>query len=302
MAAVAEPVPYVLGTMTWHWASDAPQAKRDQITDSMNWTINQINTLAAYSGSVRTVYSAGTPTADASYLGQVRFGGQTNRRTALHEMGHWLGSGGIAEFRRLVSGGTFNGGITNLRARGYDGAGARVGSDGTHFWPYGMNFDNEFREPQRTVGMVAAQRADMGMGDGTYAIVGDRRFQNRSSRMILDAGSSSVARQQPNGTAANQTWRAGYVDGFVTLTSSTANLALDSLGITTDGGATGMRAANSSLLTQHWEMIPTDDGWFLLRNRATGRCLDNSGNQGAGAAMAVWWCSGHANQQWHLVR
>lgn len=301
-ATVPEPVPYVLGTMTWHFVGDAPQWKRDQINDSMSWVINQLNTLTDYHGSVRTVYSDGTPTADASFLGQVRFGGQTGRRTALHEMSHWLGSGSVRVFRQRVSANAFNNGITGLRVRSYDGPNGGMGSDGTHFWPYGMNYAREFVEPQRTIGMVAAQRADMGWGDGTFAITGDRRFQNRASRMLLDSGSGSVALQQPNGTAGTQIWRVGYVDGFVTLSDARSNLAIDSLGNNSDGGATAMRPYNPGQASQHWEMIATDDGWFQLRNRVTGKCLDNVGNQGAGAAMAVWSCGGHPNQQWHLVR
>lgn len=264
--------------------------------------MNQLNTLTDYYGTVRTVYSADTATADASFNGQVRFGGSNNRRTALHEMDHWLGSGGTDDFHSLVSGGVFTGATTGLRIRAFDGADSKISSDGTHFWPYGMNYDNEFTEPQRTIAIVAAQRADMGYGDGTHAIAGNRRFQNRASLMILDSGNSINAVQQPNTDVESQVWEVDYVNGFVTLTVNGGDLALDSIGVTNNGDATALRQASSSEINQQWEMIPIDNGWFMLRNRGVGKCLDNNANQSAGADMRLWTCTSHVNQQWHLVR
>jgi len=47
----------------------------------------------------------------------------------------------------------------------FDGPGAVVNSDGTHFWPYGLNYDSEAstENNRRHVLMVAALRRDMGI-------------------------------------------------------------------------------------------------------------------------------------------
>ena len=47
----------------------------------------------------------------------------------------------------------------------FDGPGAVGNSDGTHFWPYGLNHDSESstENNRRHVLMVAALRRDMGI-------------------------------------------------------------------------------------------------------------------------------------------
>ena len=52
----------------------------------------------------------------------------------------------------------------NAKIRAFDGLGANINSDGTHFWNYGLN-DNSEGNPgsfRRHVLMVAAFRKDMG--------------------------------------------------------------------------------------------------------------------------------------------
>ncbi|KAF2152800.1 hypothetical protein K461DRAFT_294438 [Myriangium duriaei CBS 260.36] len=299
--AYVQPTPYVLGTIGWALSGDAPDWALAEITDSMNWVMNQLNTLTDYHGTTSTVYDADVSTADASFLGQVRFGSQLTRRTALHEMDHWLGSGTVWEFQNLVSNGRFNGATVGRRIRSYDGSDAVLYSDGTHFWPYGMNYESEFSDPQRTIALVAAQRADMGWGDGTAAIAGSRRFLNRASQLMLDTTMGTNAVLANSTVSPSQIWQVGYIDGFVTLTIDNGTLSLGSSGDPTNGASTTISSTVSGQSDQYWEMIPTDSGWFLLRNKGTFTCLDNIGNEREGANMALWACGGHPNQQWHLV-
>lgn len=91
-----------------------------------------------------------------------------------------------------------------------------------------------------------------------------------------------------------------YADGYVELVSADGR-AIDSAGNTNNGDPTVL-APRSQSIAQQWELLTTDDGWFLLRNRQTFKCLDNVGELGAGASIRVWDCGGHPNQQWHLVR
>ncbi len=298
----SEPEPYVLGKMTWSFGGDAPGDKRTKINDSMDWLMNQINTLTDNASSIWVVYGADTPTADASFQGQIRFGGTISRRVALHESHHWLGVGTTWEYRSRVRDGAFHGDITDRRIHAFDGPDSRISGDQSHFWPYGNNYDNEFANPQRSIAIVSAMRGDFGWADAASAIKGDRRFQNRSSRMILDAGSGGAPLQRANAAVATQAWKTDYVDGFIILKTGTGNLSLDSLGNRGNGDNVALRATAPGEPAQQWEMIPTDGGWFLLRNRATGKCLDNMGNPGAGGTIHVWDCAGSSNQQWHLVR
>ncbi len=69
------------------------------------------------------------------------------------------GNGGKS-FRRSV--GRTNG---KQEIEAFDGAGANINSDGTHFWPYGLNYNSEGNTEsyRRHVLMVAAFRKDMGI-------------------------------------------------------------------------------------------------------------------------------------------
>ncbi len=297
-AAPVEQELYTVGQLTWSLDTAVSDDIRDRITDAMNWTINHTNTLAGYTGNVSVTYHQGTPTAEAGYRWRIQFGGSIGRRVALHELAHWLGSGTANAWGSYMWGGQWRGDIGNARIRAFDGPEAVMWGDSIHFWPYGLNYDNEFFETQRNVQLVSAQLADMGMGDAAAQFAGDRRFVNRSSRLLLDGtGSGPVAN---GGNAASLTWRVRYVDGHVVLASADGR-AIDSAGNTGNGDATVLAAASGGV-GQQWELIPTDEGWFLLRNRQTRKCLDNAGNQGGGAAIRVWDCGGHPNQQWHLVR
>lgn len=289
---------YTLGGLTWSFEGDAPDDVRGWITNAMNYAINQTNTLADYRGNVVVVYSRDTPTADAGYQWRIRFGGTISARVALHELGHWLGSGLYGPWEANVANGRFTGAITNRRIKAYDGPDAVVNADRFHFWPYGLLNEWDPVDSQRNVSIVSAQRGDMGLSDGVAAIVGERRFTNRSSGLFLD-NTATQPRAAANGTGSLG-WQVTFVDGFVVL-ANTAGQVLDGLGNTADGAATAL-AASSGSAAQQWEIIPTDTGWFQLRNRQTGKCLDNTGNQAVGAPIAVWSCGGHPNQQWHLAR
>ncbi len=54
--------------------------------------------------------------------------------------------------------------LGQVQIRAFDGTGANINSDGTHFWNYGLNYDSEGNtESYRLhVLMVAAFRKDMG--------------------------------------------------------------------------------------------------------------------------------------------
>ncbi|MBB4155173.1 hypothetical protein GGQ80_003091 [Sphingomonas jinjuensis] len=296
--------PYVLGTLRYSLASDIPADKLAGIRDAMEFAVAHTNVLGAFAGTVSVVYGSGTPTADASYQGQIRFGGAIGRRVALHELAHWFGSGSVGEWPGLVTNGRFTGPVANARIRAFDGAQAVLNADRMHFWPYGLNYDSEFAETQRNTQLVSAQRADMRLGvDETAAIAGVRRFHNRSGQLVLQgATTGATPTEEANAPAsAKQQWRVTFADGFVTLTNAESGLAIE--GTASGDNVAAVMAPASGATRQQWEMMPVGEGgWFLLRNRATGNCLDNIGNLAVGGAVRLWGCGFHPNQQWQLVR
>lgn len=302
--SVAVIEPYVIGSMTYTLAADIPADKVAAIRDSMDFAIAHTNTLAAFTGNVSVVFGAGTPTADASFLGQIRFGGSIGRRVALHELAHWLGSGSVQEWDRLVVNGRFTGMLTTGRMMAYEGPNAVVNADGAHFWPYGLNYDDEFSETQRNTQMVSAQFADMGLGpDAAAAIAGIRRLQNRSSELVLQGVPTGGAPVKTASAAVSlQQWRVSFADGFIALENAESGSTLASAGMT-GNDAPVLMAVPSVTGKQQWEMLPVGEaGWFLLRNRETGNCLDSSGDLTDAAPLRLWGCGFHPNQQWRLIR
>ncbi len=295
--------PYVLGTLSYTLAPDTPADKVPAIRDAMDFAMAHTNTLGAFTGNIWVVYGAGTPTADASFRGQIRFGGSIGRRVALHELAHWLGSGSVWQWSAAVANGRFTGALVDARIRAFEGSSAWLSADGLHFWPYGLNYDNEFSETQRNAQLVSAQVADMGIGsDATAAIGGVRRFQNRSSLFVLQGAATGEVPVETNSNVSSaQQWRVSFADGFVTLLNVETALAIEAQ----RGGDDVPAAMGSptSARNQQWEMMPVgEDGWFLLRNRDTGNCLDNIGVLTAAAPVRLWSCGFHPNQQWRLVR
>ena len=58
----------------------------------------------------------------------------------MHEMGHVFGVGTRGEWGANLSGGIWRGPRGARLIQQIDGPGAVINSDGTHFWPYGLNF------------------------------------------------------------------------------------------------------------------------------------------------------------------
>ena len=105
----------------------------------MNDCVATWNTYSSYNYNIPVVYGSGTPTADASYMGQIRFGGSGNYRTAMHESSHWMGTGTVWQWDQHQRWSIWNGTYTvNLR-RAYDGPGERQFIYGSHYGPQGAN-------------------------------------------------------------------------------------------------------------------------------------------------------------------
>ena len=160
------PVPPV-GALTWQLAGGSqnwPADIRERIVYAMQGAVAQYNRYGTFRKHITVNYNAGTPTAEANYDGWLQFGGSIGYRVALHEIAHTMGVGTYWAWGSNLSGGVWQGTQGKAQVRAFDGTGANINSDGTHFWNYGLNDDSEGNTEsyRRHVLMVAAFRKDMG--------------------------------------------------------------------------------------------------------------------------------------------
>ncbi|RYD83736.1 MAG: hypothetical protein EOP84_07440 [Verrucomicrobiaceae bacterium] len=294
--------------ITWYWAAvPSDTAIRDQIAASMNTAVANYNTYSNYNANIPVRYVPGVPTAQASWGGEIQFGGQRGARTAQHEMAHWMACGAHSGWTALMTGGSWDGIYANSKVQAYDGT-ANISGDSAHFWPYGWNYDSEGTWPQRNIGIVGGLRRDMGLSDETIGIAASTfdayRLQNRASGKGLDSYGATVngsnAVQWGLNTNQNQYWLLTIVDGtYFSLKGQGGGLYLDSYG---GGDDTPVRLHQlSNHPNQHWSIIQTDSGYYKIINRATGKCLDTGGATADGSAMENWYNNASYNQQWKFL-
>ena len=139
------------------WPNDA---HRTAAVNAIQSAVNRYNAYGDFGNyNIHVYYHPGIPTAQANYLGSVGFGGTyPNERVMMHEVAHYLGSG--------TYGTPWDGPRGEAMVDQFDGLETSLNGDGAHFWPYGLNYDNEGSEinKQRQVALLYAQRADMGIG------------------------------------------------------------------------------------------------------------------------------------------
>jgi hypothetical protein len=161
-------LPPPAGAMTYSLAGSWPADALARIIYAMDGAVAQYNRYGTFNKHITANYSPGTPTADGSYSGWINFGSNAayqNYRTALHEISHTLGVGTTWQWGANLSGGIWIGVNGKAQIVAFDGPGANINSDGTHFWPYGLNYDNEGNTEnyRRHVLLLAAFRKDMGI-------------------------------------------------------------------------------------------------------------------------------------------
>lgn len=155
------PLTYRLSGGSEKW----PEDRRRRIVAAMDAAVAFLNEHGAFRKQVTAHNSPGTPTADANYDGWINWGGSINRRVALHEIAHTLGIGTHPEWQRHVEDGKWTGKHALRQLREFDGPDAVLHTDRMHFWPYGLNYDNESSPESdlRFVKMIAAFRKDLGL-------------------------------------------------------------------------------------------------------------------------------------------
>ncbi|MFD8863385.1 hypothetical protein ACFV1F_03070 [Streptomyces sp. NPDC059590] len=156
-------------TITWtlERASNPTQDQQtayNLITAAMSAAVARYNNLSDLGKNITVRYDPGVPTADGNINGTIRFGNRAymTERTALHEIAHTIGVGTSSGWNTLSSGGGWRGAQATALVKQYDGSGATLSTGGGHFWPYGLNYDNEFSNAaaDRHVRIVAAMVRD----------------------------------------------------------------------------------------------------------------------------------------------
>jgi hypothetical protein len=141
------------------------QAAYTLITSAMNAAVARYNNLSDLGKSITVRYDTSVPTADGNLNGTIRFGANRSymtERTALHEIAHTIGVGTSSGWTSLGGSGTWTGAQATALVRQFDGSSAKLSTGGGHFWPYGLNYENEFSgtAADRHVRIVAAMVRD----------------------------------------------------------------------------------------------------------------------------------------------
>lgn len=123
-----------------------------RIEAAMDSAVFMYNKYTSLSKKITVYYDVGVPTAQANFDGVISFGSNRSYMvvgTAMHEMGHVFGVGTTSEYKNLIVDGVFQGAQTTAKIIEIEGkANAVIQGDGTHFWPYGLNYASEIKSEQ----------------------------------------------------------------------------------------------------------------------------------------------------------
>ncbi|TRO59447.1 hypothetical protein [Streptomyces sp. IB201691-2A2] len=168
-AAPAPQEQVAAATITWTLERAANPTQDQQtaynlITTAMNAAVARYNNVSDLGKTITVRYDPGVPTADGNINGTIRFGNRSymTERTALHEIAHTIGVGTSSGWSSIGGSGTWRGAQATALVKQFDGSGATLSTGGGHFWPYGLNYDNEFSNTaaNRHVQIVAAMIRD----------------------------------------------------------------------------------------------------------------------------------------------
>ncbi len=151
-------------TYTFH-LDGVDQWLRDQIEGGVHEAVALYNQYGSFNKHLNISYTDWPGvTAEANFNGDIKFGSLRGTRVTLHEMAHTMGCGTYWDWGNHMIGGAWNGVYATETLRQFDGGGAVLWGDNWHFWPYGLNYDNEDGDVNRFrhIRIVAGLIADMG--------------------------------------------------------------------------------------------------------------------------------------------
>ena len=114
--------------------------------DSAVWYYNKYTSIAK---SITVYYEPSVPTADGNINGTIRFGSNTSymqKATSMHEIAHTVGVGTSSAWSTLMVGGVYQGANATAVLRSITGnPDDLIHGDTQHFWPYGLNYESEYK-------------------------------------------------------------------------------------------------------------------------------------------------------------
>lgn|GEM_PF-5821496 len=294
---------------TWNWGyiNDPNDAyKINTIADAMDGACMLYNSAGVFDKheTVESVPSEWVPTADAGYGGTIRFGGSWNRRVAIHEMSHTLGTGTTGEWGGLMYDGFWHGAYADLQIKAFDGPDARLWGDSQHYWPYGENQDSEWspENERRTASIVAALRRDMNLSgvrntvyatdvvDGTYRLT--PRLAPNSAIEVANGDASTPLNVRAYSGAQGQKFRLEkQADGSYRIrTNLPGGRCVDLSGGDASNGQTVQLWEDNGNDAQRWYLIPMGDGWYKVAPKnGVWKTLDLWGASAAdGTPVKLW--------------
>jgi hypothetical protein len=273
----------VFGDITYTLHLDGVDAGiRDQIEGSIAEAVGYYNQYGSFNKHLNIYYSAGVPTAQANFDGVMTFGGSRNSRVAMHEITHTLGCGTYWAWGNLMVNGVWNGAYATAQVQEFDGAGALLRGDSIHFWPYGLNYDNEdgFIARIRQVRMVASLAADMGF----------LSFVKEPTSLVLQHGATAVFTVEAANSQSYQWYKQGQsspltnggnISGANTKTLQIANVSA------ADVGRYYCRISGELSSRSAGLMVPTHVGHWDFGNNSLDTLGMNHGTVFGGAVYAA---------------
>jgi len=165
-------------------------------------------------------------------------------------------------------------------------------------------------------GQTNAERVvNIAWGDDIQPIINGRyMLVNRNSGKVVEvAGGATTTgagiRQNANTGATYQQWNVTPVDSrvggdfsYYTMTAVNSGLAMDLNNWSLSNGGGLITWTDTKGGNQQWYLEYASDGWFYIRNRHSGKCLDVSGSSVANtASLNHWDFLGRTSQQWRLI-
>jgi Ricin-type beta-trefoil lectin domain-like len=280
-----------------------PPGARTAIQDAMDEAAAQYIAEGYFDKHDTANYRAGVPTAQSNYDGWIDFGGSINARVALHEIAHTMGVGTYWGF----GGGPWSPGPDSAAGRLiqlYEGQGAIINTGGTHFWPYGLNYDSEDNPEARVrhVRLISAMRFDMGIvkdsdSDGLRDDWELHFFGGLDEAAAGDPDQDGITNADEQASDSDPKTACPLVDGHTyVVRSQRADVV-----VTASGAAAVLRAASSSdaqRFTAHY----VGGGFFKLTS-ASGLVLGMPGTDtGNGIDVELSAEAQALRQQWRVTK
>ncbi|GAA5128105.1 RICIN domain-containing protein [Luteolibacter yonseiensis] len=283
-------------------------AKRAEITAVMNEAVAIYNAQTNIDVNINVAWHPGVPTAEASYNGELKFGGSISTQVALHEIAHYLGSGTTWQWEnQFDGGGIWTGAATRNLIKLYDGPGAELRRSGVHYYPYGFNYGSEDNPVARLrlPRLIQAMRFDMGFQDGDGDGMSDEweRYKTGSTAQPAagDMDGDGISNYDEWWTESDPARACPVRNGRTYVLRSRLSQKVMEAADATAGANVRQNPLSGSDL-QKWTATYVGGGYWKFLNAASGKALEVAAySTAAGGNIITWNDTGGTNQQWRIL-